>query len=396
MHVFFFSFLYARSSAATTQDSGLQWSSSQLFFHLLLWTPLKPPFPSLLPPLSIPAVLWPQKGYASETSLRAALLFPPAGRGESGLGGWQAGISSKTYGLFLSINLISHLSRRRCWYVSGGSVPGWAALLPGSGLSCGRWQAGGQAGYSHCGQLNTSIVCGPSLTGWERRWGAGRAEWREVGGRRREGCTTVYLVRGKSERGKKQGLRLQRQLPRMLLCKSASLWLRAAKPSCSHFWPQLPCTRQPPSLPCPAFLSIFFCEYLPYLPPFSAPLPLPPSRSASPGCSCLPRCASRSPSASSSPACTAILPLSPFLSPGPSSSPIPFPFCLSLFPSPAPSPSGHPPSALHPLISSSCPLSQLCSAPLPPQPRSGSQRPGPATTGALSPAARGSPSPGRG
>ena len=54
----------------------------------------------------------------------------------------------------------------------------------------------------HCGQLNTSIVSGPSLKGWERRWGAGRAEWREVGGRRREGCTTVYLMRGKSERGK--------------------------------------------------------------------------------------------------------------------------------------------------------------------------------------------------
>lgn len=65
-----------------------------------------------------------------------------------------------------------------------GSVPGWAALLPaGAGLSCGLWQPGAQAEHSHRGQLNAGIVSGPSLRGWERRWGAGRAECREVGGR---------------------------------------------------------------------------------------------------------------------------------------------------------------------------------------------------------------------
>lgn len=54
-----------------------------------------------------------------------------------------------------------------------------------AGLSCGRWQAGrtGRV-FNTAGGFNTSFVCGPSLPGWERRWGAGRAEWREGGGGR--------------------------------------------------------------------------------------------------------------------------------------------------------------------------------------------------------------------
>uniref|UniRef100_A0A8C3ECP1 Limbic system associated membrane protein n=1 Tax=Corvus moneduloides TaxID=1196302 RepID=A0A8C3ECP1_CORMO len=77
---------------------------------------------------------------------------------EIGLVEWQAGISNKTYSLFLSINLISLLFAAA---VGCGSVPGWAALLPaGAGLSCGLWQPGAQAEHSHRGQLNAGIVSG--------------------------------------------------------------------------------------------------------------------------------------------------------------------------------------------------------------------------------------------
>lgn len=48
-------------------------------------------------------------------------------------------------------------------------------------------------------------------------------------------------------------MRLQRQLPSMLLCKSASLWLQAAKPSCLHFWPQSLCLSPTP----PPLSSVF-------------------------------------------------------------------------------------------------------------------------------------------
>ncbi|XP_039237341.1 wiskott-Aldrich syndrome protein homolog 1-like, partial [Pipra filicauda] len=61
----------------------------------------------------------------------------------------------------------------------------------------------------------------------------------------------------------------------MLLCKSVSVWLQAAKPSCLHFWPQ---TRFPH----------YFLLRILAVPSsiLSALLPVPPSRSASPGGSC--------------------------------------------------------------------------------------------------------------
>lgn len=83
----------------------------QLFLHPRLWPPLFAP-PSPLPPAS-PAELRPQKGYASRASLGASPH--PSGRQRRARAGGerQAGIvSSETYGSFLSINLISLLSRR--------------------------------------------------------------------------------------------------------------------------------------------------------------------------------------------------------------------------------------------------------------------------------------------
>nr|XP_030141794.3 limbic system-associated membrane protein isoform X2 [Taeniopygia guttata] len=122
----------------------------------------------------------------------------------------------------------------------------------------------------------------------------------------------------------------------MLLCKSAGVWLQAAKPSCLHFWPQT------------HFPQYFILRILAV--PSSvlyALLPVPPSHSASPGCSCL-----LSASRSSSP-----LPFSSFLQP-----PHSIPFPLSLLPSP----SGLTPSVLQP--------SRLSKPPLPaavPPPRPG-------------------------
>lgn len=85
---------------------------------------------------------------------------------------WQAGISNKTFGLFLSINLISLLFAVGCGLRERSRVGSAAA----GGAQLRALAAAAQAEHSHRGQLNAGIVSAPSLRGWERGWGAGRAE----------------------------------------------------------------------------------------------------------------------------------------------------------------------------------------------------------------------------
>lgn len=163
--------------SCTLRQQGCDHTGQQLAGELpsaLSFTPASlPPQPSsLLPP----------------PSLRAAFPHPSRRRGRADLGERQAGTGGKTYGLFLSINLMSLLP---CW--DGGACPGGQRCCRARGSAAGAGTGGGQAEYSlRAAQYHH---CPPSIP---QRLGK---EGGEVGRRRREGWTSVYLGRGKSEGG---------------------------------------------------------------------------------------------------------------------------------------------------------------------------------------------------